>query len=275
MYLLDVPALYETLAASIDEPPTHFLDDSELKEVEDQLPTALTTRVEQGWKAPLQDVPMAELLHLFSKAAFLVYREEYLENNITSSKAILCNPLCPEEVANCEERLGPLSPDVKEMGLIADGFYGGWHFAGGGWRGIHAPWKEPATKYEIYLGYEPNPVRTVQTRTRLDGSMYEVVVHVITHGGGQKARTDWGDIYIGNGLTECDNFLRIFCPSLVWKKMQEDGGKMVKEGEYAFLYYANWTASGDIHHSVRDWIAKINMELERNVAVGCRQEPPK
>lgn len=136
------------------------------------------------------------------------------------------------------------------MVLIADGFYGGWHFAAGGWGGIKRLRKEPATEYEVYLGYEPEPVREIHKRKREDGTAYKVVVNVRYHGAKNTGR-DWGQVYVGNGMTENDCYLHVLCPPAGWKKMQEAGGKVVEE-EYAFLYYANWTAGGDIYRSVGD-----------------------
>ncbi len=38
------------------------------------------------------------------------------------------------------------------------------------------------------------------------------------------------------------------------------------------MYYADCTADGDIHRSLRDLIGTMTMELKRYVAVGYREE---
>lgn len=40
-----------------------------------------------------------------------------------------------------------------------------------------------------------------------------------------------------------------------------------KKGEYAHLNYENWIAGGDIYQSVREQIAQMTMDLERDVDV--------
>jgi hypothetical protein len=180
-------------------------------------------------------------------------------------------PISVERIAKIEGDLGPLPPDVKEMALIADGFYGGWHFAGGGWAGIANLYTIPAEDYEIYLGYEPEPERRAETRTREDGTRYEVTMSIIAITG-EGSGNGWGNVYQGNGTTECDDYEHILCPHETWKKMQASKGVEVKDGEYAFLYFAHWTDGGDISPSVRAWIAELTMELERRVAAGIKEE---
>jgi hypothetical protein len=45
------------------------------------------------------------------------------------------------------------------MALIDHGFYGGWHFAGGGCGGLHKLWKDRVANHEVYLRYEPTPAK--------------------------------------------------------------------------------------------------------------------
>jgi hypothetical protein len=272
---MDIPQLYELLATSSlgDTPPLRLLGGGELVIVEEELLAALTTRIERDWKPPLHDVPMAELLRKFSEAAFFVNRDEYVKRDVNSPKEILCGPCTEEEVATVERDMGPLPPDVKEMALIADGFHGGWHFAGGGWGGIQWLWKDKAVNHEVQLRYEPTPVKQTQTRTREDGSTYEVEVNVVKHGGDDPKR-DWEYVYCVNPVAETDGYLHLVCPEEVWRKMQEVMGKTARSGEYAYLHYAHWTDGGEIFHSVRDWIATMTILLETDVEAGRREECP-
>jgi len=268
-HFLDIPALYEMLAQSMDDPPIQF-EEEEMNGVVEELCGALTTRAEQGREELLYDISMAELLRRFSQAAFFVHEQDYRKNGIETPEKVLLAPISAERIAKIEEELGPLPPDVKEMALIADGFYGGWHFAGGGWAGISNLCTMPAEGYEICFGYEPEPERRVETRTREDGTTYEVTMNIIAitaEGSGN----DWGDVYQGNGASECDDYEHILCPHETWKKMQASKGEEVKVGEYAFLYFAHWTDGGDIMASVRAWIAGMTMELERDVAAGIKE----
>ncbi|KAE8444644.1 hypothetical protein EG329_014392 [Mollisiaceae sp. DMI_Dod_QoI] len=271
--LLNIPALYEILAASMDDPPIKLFDETETKEAEEFLCAALQTRAEKGRRPPLHDVPMAEVLRRFSEAAFFVHRDEYLRNEINTPEQILYPPLTPEEIEKFEQTLGPLPADIKEMALIADGFCGGWHFAGGGWPGIQGLQRTSAHNYEVYLGYQPKPEKRIDTRTRNDGTTYQVTVNVFSYVEKEPKR-NWGDIYVGSARRECDDFEHILCPPSVWKKYQEHKGKDVKEGEYAYLHFAHWTGGGEVAASVREWIAEMTMDLERAVTIGFRAEPP-
>jgi hypothetical protein len=245
---LNIPALYEILSSSTNDPPSHILDEDQTKNAEEVLCAALNTRLSSGRKLPLHDISMAELLQRFSTAAFFVHRDEYLKNDIDSPEKILMAPLTPEEIRKIEEELGPLPEDVKEMALIADGFYCGWHFAGGGWPGIGSLFKDNTEDYGIYLGYIPEPEKRVETRTREDGTEYKITVNMIAFGGKKKeAHPKFGDCYVSAGaLEENDNFMHILCPAAVWKEIQAKMGKTVKDGEYAYVNYMNWGGGGDL-----------------------------
>lgn len=268
--LLDVPAFYETLAAT-DNPPVK-LDDAEVKGAEEMISIALTSRAEQGRKFPLQDIPIAELLRRSSEAAFFVHHEEYLENGIEESQKVLCPPLTEDDIAEVEQTLGaPLPPDLKEMVLIADGFHGGCYFAGGGWAGIKRSWKGSAEDYERFLGYFPEPEVRTETKTKEDESTYTMQVQVYSvtaDGSGNR----WGDVWVTDGAVECDDLEHVLCPPPTWKKLQEAKGKSVKEGGYSHVYFANWTGGGDeIYPSVRALIGELTLELEADVAIGRRE----
>jgi hypothetical protein len=122
---VDVPAMYELLSASIDDPPITILSRTQLEETGNILCTALDTRSENGWRRPLCDLPVTELLSRFTKVAFFVHRDEYIHNDINSPENILSMPITADKVAKIEIKPGPLPTDVKEIALIADDFCGG------------------------------------------------------------------------------------------------------------------------------------------------------
>lgn len=232
-----------------------------------------TTQDGKGRKGDLKNVSVAELLRRLSKAAFFVHEAEYRKNGIESQEQILRPPITAEELARKEEELGPLPEDVKEIALIADGFYGGWHFAGGGWAGIMGLQKLPASEHEIHLGYQQKPrVLRTETRTREDGSTYNVNVYRVGISGSGSG-SDWGDVYMGWGPIKNDCYMQVLCPPTVWKNIQSAMERDVKGGEYAFLCYAHWSSDGPVP-TLRTWIINLTAELEELVANGVKKSPP-
>ncbi|KUJ15003.1 uncharacterized protein LY89DRAFT_751654 [Mollisia scopiformis] len=270
---LNVPEVYKFMATSIEDPLAKILDESVIRETETILHAALDARMKSGWKRPLHDISMTELLRRFSEAAFFVHQDEYMENDIQSSKDILCSPLTLNEIEDIEIKLGSLPTDIKEIALVADGFHGGWDFAGG-WPGIQRLHKDCAAEYETFLGYDPPPVQETQTIYRLDGSTYEVTVNVIRSSTREEClKRGWGDVLVGERGRECEEFVHVLCPPSVWEKYQESKGIRVKQGEYAYVSYDHLTEGGEeVYGSVRAWIAAETLDLERYVAVGIRAE---
>lgn len=241
---VDVPTAYELLKvlATIDEPAINILSLAQLEEMGNTLRAALDTRAEYGWRKPLSVLPVAELLSRFTKAAFFVYRDEYIQNNINTPEDILYMPITAERISELETKLGPLPADIKEIALIADGFCGGWHFAGGGWPGIENLSKVSSIDYETYLGYQPEPERRVETKTRPDGSPYQAIMNVHKYGvQSEYEERGWGNILVGTPDKECNLFEHVLCPPSVWAKYQAHKGIQVSNGEYAYLYFATWT----------------------------------
>jgi hypothetical protein len=209
----------------------------------------------------LDDLGWPELLRRFSEAAFKVHAEEYEEMEDPPEKPsdILLPPIAAKKLAEVEYNLGTLPPDLKEMVLVANGFKGGAHFAGGGFAGIDKFEKEPAGDHEIYLGVEPVHTETQTTRTDPDGTTRVVTVRQISIPGSETG-INWGPVWVGNGTVENDGFYHIICPPKTWKKIK---GGDVKPGEYRVLNYAHWTAGPhDEGSSMRDWIVTMTKELE-------------
>jgi hypothetical protein len=74
-------------------------------------------------------------------------------------------------------------------------------------------WKDKAVNHDVQLRYEPTPVKQMQTRTREDGTMYDVVVNVVRYGGNDP-KGDWEYVYCMNPVVDTDGYLLI-CPEEV------------------------------------------------------------
>lgn len=214
-------------------------------------------------KDELELISMAELLRRLSEAAFFVYEAEYRTKGIESPEQVLRPPLTATEITRKEEELGPLPADVKEMSLIADGFYGGWHFAAGGWGGIAGLSTENANAHETHLHYFPEP--TKMRIEREDGSTQEWGVSTSNSG------IDWGQLYVSWGATENDDYIHVLCPHQVWKKMRNAMGREVKDAEYAVVQYAPWDVGMKPMPSMRAWIIDLTLWLEGLVATNTKE----
>jgi hypothetical protein len=68
--------------------------------------------------------------------------------HVTCAEDILWPPMSASAVAANERRLGWLPQDLKEMAMVANGFWGGNHSSGifmfGGWQGLDSMTKAPA-----------------------------------------------------------------------------------------------------------------------------------
>jgi len=260
------PALYEVLAASMAEPPVPQYTDGAAKEIEQQICGALAARANNGRMDLIQDIGYPELLRRFSEAAFSAHHKEYLKAGIKSVAEVLRPPLTAERIAEVEESLeGPLPPDVKEIAMVADGFYGGHRFAGGGWGGIESLWAEDSEDNLTWLGYEQRESVTQCTRTRDDGTTYEEMVPIE-----YDDESYLGNVYICEGATEPnDNYKHLLCPPETWKRFQNARmGTEVPDGEYAIVCFANWTGGGQLYPSMTEWLVGMMMGMEWEVEAG-------
>jgi hypothetical protein len=259
------PALYVLLMTSMDDPPFQKYDDDSTKYIQEELCTALNIRAEHGPQKSVErdmisKISMSELLKRFSEAAFFVYEKAYLEAGIMTPAKVLRPPLTVEHIAQIDRSMdGDLPPDLKEMALVADGFYGGWSFAGGGWGGIAN--LGLGSGFVHYSGYFGSEETYKVTRTKEDGST-EVKLELIIF------PEDMGNLYVVEGAARCDGYEHVLCPPAVWKKMREMVGQEAKEGEYALTYSANWSDTTDLYPSMRDWLEELTVGLERSVAAG-------
>ena len=273
--LVEIPAAYEILLAEDKEAEigTSLVLREEVKTMQKELLNACKERKENGQQEPLPGVQWPELLRRFSEAAFKTQSEEFegIQTNdgeeiapIEQPSDLLLPPISAERLAEVEEQLGPLPQDLREMVLIANGFLGGWHFAGGGFAGVDKLYLEHPSEYEIYLGIEPPAEVTTETITNPDGTTRTVTKHTISIGLDHTSGVEWGPVYASWGTVENDGFHHLICPPETWKKMRKGE---VREGEYRVCHYAAWTggADGREWRSMRHWVADMTAEMEREL----------
>jgi hypothetical protein len=266
--LLEVPAAYEIFLDPELQGvavPT-IISVKEGARAASVLTDAFEKRLKDGQQEPLQGIEWPELLRRFSEAAFKVHGDAYEEvedEEIEKPSDILLPPITAEALAEIEQKLGPLPQDLKDMVLVANGFKGGWHFAGGGWAGVDKLRLEYPSEYEIYLGVEPPTERSIETITNPDGTTRQVMKHIVSFTG-KPSGVEWGPVYACWGAVENDGFNHILCPHETWKKIK---GGNVRDGEYRVIHYAHWTAGpqGE-YNSMRHWIASMTAEMERELA---------
>ncbi|KAK4233849.1 hypothetical protein C8A03DRAFT_19146 [Achaetomium macrosporum] len=303
--LLPIPALYEvyfgdddddgasTDLASTPSSSEQLIAASAASAAVSVLTSALAQRKHHGRQEPLHGVAWPELLQRFSDAAFQVHRDDYAETDDDPPQEpldILLPPIAPEALAEVEQALGgPLPADLREMALIANGFRGAWHFAGGGFPGVDKLCAVPSADYEIYFGVWPEPT-TVLTRTeaRPDGTTAEVATRVYEIGIGSRAKggvDDAGPVWAGQGAAENDCFEHVVCPPETWRRLvargrsrrSSRGGAEVEEevvvdGEYRVIHFAYWEGGGHVQYkSMRHWIASETAEMERQLELEAEE----
>jgi hypothetical protein len=229
------------------------------------LKEAFKTRRERGQQEPLPGVQWPGLLKRFSEAAFKLHTDDFEGTGelIEKPSDILLPPLTTEALVEVEERLGPLPRDLKDMALVAKGFKGGWHFAGGGFGGVDTLRFEDPGEYEVHLDIPSPRKKFIETRTNPDGTTYQVMKHV-TSFPNKGSGVNWGPVYACWPVVESDSFNHILCPPKTWKKIKKGH---VREGEYLVCHYALWSAGSlGKWRSMRHWVASMTAEMERELA---------
>jgi hypothetical protein len=161
------------------------------------------------------------------------------------------------------------------MVQIANGFKGGWHFAGGGFPGIDKLIARPSGDYEIYLGIEPRTkVVSTHTEARPDGTTRRVAKNIDEFGSTEQEDTNVESVWVASGAVENDFFEHVVCPPETWRKLsrfrihpelQEDGNK-VSEEEYMVFHFAYWQGGGhQLYRSMRHYISSMTTEMERKL----------
>lgn len=210
-----------------------LISNEDMDFVRTTLSDTLKQRKQKGQEQPLDGVEWPELLRRLSEAAFKVYDEEYAESDEHPQRPadILFPPISVARIDEIEAKLGPLPQDLKAMALIANGFTGAWHFAGGGFPGLQHLRLEDPSEYEHYLSTEPIHEVIQETITMLDGVTRTVTKHIVNvYGDGRSSGTDWGPVYAAYGTVENDGYNHLICPPETWKKIQEAQGRTVKDG---------------------------------------------
>ncbi|KAH8903702.1 hypothetical protein BR93DRAFT_930860 [Coniochaeta sp. PMI_546] len=280
--LLPIPALYEVYlgdAAAADPDATPLIAQSDATSAATCLTQALIQRRQTGRQEPLHGVGWPELLRRFTEAAFTGLASEYaeIEDPPQRPSDILLPPITPDKLAEVEQRLGPLPPDLREMVQVANGFKGTWHFAGGGFAGVDKLLVRPSDDYEIFLGILPEPRVSTRTVTKPDGTTQTVTVRVHQVGTGQTEGMGAGPVWVGPGTVENDDFEHVICPPETWRKLVETGrtprrsknAEGNNDNEYSVTYYAHWTAGDDDgYRSMRHWIASETASMERELEIG-------
>lgn len=203
-------------------------------------------------QASLQDLlemPWKELLRRFSESAFVAHNSRYraLPNPPKKASDILLPPITPSVLAEVEERLGRLPPDLRAMVVVANGFRGHWHLFGGGF--------PPIQKFEVDV---------------CDENWLSFMGDAL----GDEEPEEEGKnapIWIAFGGTEwSDDFNHIICPAETWRKLVGDGHETA--GEYRVTYTAHWESDGDGFKSMREWLATETLEMEDLIAKRERGE---
>jgi hypothetical protein len=218
--------------------------------------------------SPVSDTtPWPELLDRFARAAFFVYEKLYTDPDfepetdvhVRSPQDILLPPLSAETIAAKEKELGGWLPDdLKEMALVADGFYGGCcisdGFMCGGWGGIETLSAEAAADMATWFAaYDPDDYELLDGQVCLDG-------------------------YPG---TRDDENKFIIIPPEVWRRTWDraeyiDPGYEYEEGDYALGVYQMHLGNGQIEVSgkacFRKWVQDETEWLEQSWAAGEQEE---
>jgi hypothetical protein len=63
---------------------------------------------------------------------------------------------------------------------------------------------------------------------------------------------------------ECDGFRHNLIPPATWRRCFDDGREF-KEGEYCYWHTASWRCEAPSWPSVRDWVASLVEQVERQV----------
>lgn len=203
-------------------------------------------------QASLQDLlemPWKELLRRFSESAFVAHNRRYraLPNPPKKASDILLPPITPSVLAEVEERLGRLPPDLRAMVVVANGFRGHWHLFGGGF--------PPIQKFEVDV---------------CDENWLSFMGDAL----GDEEPEEEGKnapIWIAFGGTEwSDDFNHIICPAETWRKLVGDGHETTSK--YRVTYTAHWESDGDGFKSIREWLATKTLEIEDLIAKRERGE---
>jgi hypothetical protein len=236
--LMPVPALYEAfLGVNRRE---SLIDESKAIAAVDTITAALSRRRVKGPQEPLHGLGWPDVLRRFSEAAFKVHADEYAELARPPARPsdILLPPITTEKLAETEQRLGPLPPDMKEMVQVANGFRGAWHLFGGGFPGVDTLEVGPCGEDYLYFMGDMD----------LDPSE------------DAKAAPTW----TGYGVEENDDYFFYICPPASWRLLA--GDRSGADGEYRVSHAAHWSDGGDGNwRSMRDWIASETVAMERQL----------
>ncbi|CEJ89552.1 hypothetical protein VHEMI05393 [[Torrubiella] hemipterigena] len=248
-------------------------------------------------------MPWPELLRRFSEARFKVLQsqdgvnedeEDEGQQDECPEKAsdLLLPPLTAAEIAIAEAKLGPIPQDLKDMSLVARGFKGGWHFAGGGFPGLQDLFEgdfDAGTEYLEGLYDEDEGAGSDDNNEGDEGEDEDDKDETDTAEAGDKGENDaendnekpetvragvkrkleypscWGY----QGTVENDDVEHFICPPVTWAKFRKSQGKpKPKAGEYGIWCGSHWSIEplDGLSLSMRGYIIRLLKETEEVLA---------
>jgi hypothetical protein len=239
---LYLPGIYDVLpllASKGKAGNPYYIEEPDAAAMVAEITAALESRAENGrqWSLAPEKVGWRELLDRLAKGAWIVNQKAYREMGLESAVDVLHKPASEKKIAAAEQEFGELPADFKEMVRIANGFYGGWHFLEGGIEGIkNMDWAE-----DDLDNYESD----------LANGMFAADIDEIKY------------IQLSPAV-ECDGFRHNLIPPATWRRCFDDGREF-KEGEYCYWHTASWRCEAPSWPSVRDWVASLVEQVERQV----------
>lgn len=243
---LVLPGIYDVLpllAKRGKEGSPFYIETEDANAIVKEVKAAIQLRAREGrqWSLAPEKVGWKELLDRLAKGAWAVNRTEYEEQGLTCAEDILHSPATEEEIAEAEAKVGELPPDFKEMVRIANGFYGGWHFLGGGINGLE----------DIDLADDDVENYMWSMSLDLDEEVYTKVIAL-------------------SPATECDGYMHFMVSPTNWRN--PTNGENFKDGQYPYWQWASWLCSDDVWYSFRDWVAGEVERVEAMVKKGRTME---
>lgn len=241
-----------------------------------------------GQEPDFTTMSWSDLLRRFSEARFKVL--QYQENNGTDEEDegqqdecpekasdILLPPLTAAEIAIAEAKLGPIPQDLKDMSLVARGFKGGWHFAGGGFPGLQDVFEGALENGAEYLEYfdaydegdDEGDEQDEPSETKEEVDIEDDDEKSETEQTGNKRKFEYPNCWAYSGTMENDDVEHFICPPAAWAKFRKSAGKpKPKSNEYGIWSGAHWSEEPlhGLSLTMRGYIVRLLKEMEEQLA---------
>lgn len=253
-------------------------------------------------------MPWPELLRRFSEARFKVLQSQGSVNEDEEDEGqqdecpdkasdLLLPPLTAAEIATAEAKLGPIPQDLKDMSLVARGFKGGWHFAGGGFPGLQDLFDgdfDAGTEYLEGLydededaGGDDGEEGGDDNNNESDNGEGEDETDSAAAGdegdddaanddekpetvrAGVKRKLEYPSCWGYQGTVENDDVEHFICPPVPWAKFRKSQGKpKPKAGEYGIWCGSHWSIEplDGLSLSMRGYITGLLKDMEEVLA---------